>query len=212
MSVFTSLPQPISEALEQARERLESEFASNMRLRWLAAAGVTVLYFGLILVLWNNVADVRNQLTLKQERLARLENQTSETRWPERSNAAQVFASELERKLWPGQTPGLAEADFEQWIRDQLRNSGVEVRQVQLTRSPVQEDRAEVERPALAQVQRIRAKVVAPLNEPALIRLLATAANSPSWILVDQLIIRGGRNERFEIDLTVFYRPPGSAP
>ncbi len=209
MNITASLPKALIDVFEQTRERVETEFASNTRLRWLALSGALVLYLGLVLVLWNNVSDVRGQLRQKQEQLSRLESQTSETSWPERSAAAQSMAAGLEQKLWPGQTPGLAEAGFEQWIRNQLENEGVEVRQVQLTRSPVQEDRSEVSRPSLQQIQRIRAKVVAPLNEAALVRLLSSAAENPSWVLVEQLIVRGGRNERFEIDLTVFYRPPG---
>lgn len=210
MNIPIALPKALADVIEQTRETLESEFASNTRLRWLAVASVFVLYLGLVLILWNNVTAARSELVLRQERLDRIEIQTSETRWPERSSAAESMATSLEQKLWPGQTPGLAEAGFEQWIREQLESQGVEVRQVQLTRSPVQEDRAEISRPALEQIQRIRAKVVAPLDEPALVRMLSGAADYPSWILVDQLIIRGGRNERFEIDLSVFYRPPRS--
>ena len=210
MNISVTLPPSLRQAIEQSRERLETELSSNPRLRWLILGGAFTLYIGVLLTLWNTVTDARIHLTLEHDRLARLEAQVAETQWPTRAESAQVLAANLERKLWPGDTPGLAEAGFERWIRQSLESEGVEVRQVQLTRSPVQEDRSEIARPALAQVQRIRAKVVAPLDEAALIRLLSVAAENPSWILVEQLIVRGGRNERFKLDLAVFYRPPGA--
>ena len=58
-------------------------------------------------------------------------------------------------------------------------------------------------------IQRIRAKVIAPLKEAGLIRFLKSTSEKNSWIIVEKLIIRSGRNDRIEMDLSTFYLPKG---
>ncbi len=207
MTTIAMLPPSIQDALDRARERVESELTTNARLRWLVAAGALALYIGVLLTAWNDVNASRANLHQTQDRLARLEAQASETRWPDRAQQAQALANALEQRLWAGDTPGLAEAGFERWIRQGLEEQGVDIRQVQLSRGPALDNRNDAAGASLADVQRIRAKVVGELNEAALIRFLSAASENQSWIFVEQLIIRGGRNARFEMDLAVFYRP-----
>ena len=136
MSLRTTLLVPLELQIAQLREKLIQETASNDRLKWLLVASLFVLYLGLILYLSGQSSDAANRYQQSQSRLAQIKIQSEETRWPERAASARDLVAQLEKRLWTGETPGLAEAGFERWIRQTFEQYGVDVRQVQLTRAP----------------------------------------------------------------------------
>ena len=52
-----------------------------------------------------------------------------------------------------------------------------------------------------------RAKVITPLKESGLVKFLNIASQNDSWVVVEKLIIRAGRNDRIEMELSAFYLP-----
>lgn len=207
MSIRTSLLDPLELQFAQLREKFIHETASNDRLKWLLIASLFILYFGLVLYLLGQSSDAENRYQQSQSRLAQIKIQSEETRWPQRAASAQELVAQLGQRLWTGETPGLAEAGFERWIRSTFDQYGVDVRQVQLTRGPAAESGLDFGQQDTNPIQRIRAKVISPLNEAALINFLNDAANHDSWLIVEQLIVRPGRNARLEMDIATLYRP-----
>ncbi|NKB43835.1 MAG: hypothetical protein GKS03_06105 [Alphaproteobacteria bacterium] len=207
MKTRFAIPDSVRTLTNQARENFEREFAANDRLKWLLSMGAVFLYLALILYLSGQSDSAKRDLQFSQAQLSRISAQAEETRWPERAVTAQALINGLEERFWPGETPGLAEAGFERWIRRTFEQHDVQVRQVQLTRSSVLEDEVDTGSTTLSSMQRIRAKVTSPLNEAALIRFLDDAAMNESWIFIEQLIVRPGRNPRLEMDLATFFRP-----
>lgn len=198
--------------LRQLQVRFEQEFAANDRLKWLASISITLLYTAFVLYIAGQAGEARNELNLAREQLSQIRAQALETRWPDRTTQAQALISDLEKRFWSGSTPGLAEAGFERWIRQTFDQHGVQVRQVQLTRGPILENGLGAQKPTLSSVQQIRAKVISPLDEIALVRFLNDAASHKSWLVVEQLIVRPGRNPRLEMDLATFFRTPQPNP
>ncbi|MEQ9112548.1 MAG: hypothetical protein RIF37_13715 [Rhodospirillaceae bacterium] len=202
MDKYTTL-KTISPKVKTLMLDFKAELRANERLKWLVLIIGCLLYIGPVIYLENLSSKTKAETQSSQAKLAQLKAQVSETRWPERAAEAEQFVSQLEQRYWPGDTPGLAEAGFERWIRTNLERHGMEVRQVQLSRGPVANINTNSE--TLSSLQHIRAKVLAPLEEVGLIRFLNDTATSQPWVIVEKLMIRPGRNARVEMDLmTVF--------
>ncbi len=202
------IPEPIKNLVSRSIDKVSQEIAGNERLRWLLCLSGLVLYLALLLYASGLSDDAQRSLELSQSQFARIKVQTEDTQWPERAAEAEQLVADLEKRLWPGETPGLAEAGFERWIRRTFEEYGVQVRQVQLTRGPALEDRGDFTTTNLPSIQRIRAKIISPLNEPALVNFLNDSANHQAWVVVEQLIVRPGRNARLEMDLATLFKTP----
>ena len=202
--------QPFSTLLTDLLQRTVTEFESNERLKWGLIAAIFIMYTALTNYFSEQAEKAKLAYLDSQNQLNILTAQISETRWPERAVQARSLVEKLNAQFWPGETTGLAEAGFERWVRQSFDRYGTEVRQVQLTRGPVQENQNEYRSETLSDVLVIRAKAIGPLKEDALISFLNDAAQNPSQIIVEQLIIRSGRNPRFEIDLATFIRTGSS--
>lgn len=208
MITHISIPEPLKALISQSTDRFSQEIAGNERLRWLLGLSGLILYVALILYVSGLSDSAQRSLQLSQSQLARITVQTEDTQWPERAAEAEQLVADLEKRLWPGDTPGLAEAGFERWIRRTFEEHGVQVRQVQLTRGPALEDRGDFTTTNLPSIQKIRAKVISPLNESSLVNFLNDSANQKAWVIVEQLIIRPGRNARLEMDLATLFKTP----
>ena len=202
-----TLPTSLKDRLTPLLKIVSSELESNERLKWLLLAGFLIAYLALLLFTIEQYDRTDLRLTQANTQLSRLLGQSREAGWAERAKEAQSTVDLLSQRFWPGETSGLAEAAFERWIRQTFEKYGTEVRQVQLTRSPALEDESVVQKSVLDDVRKIRAKVIGPFREDAVIQLLSDAAEHSSWVIVEQLIIRSGRNPRFEMDLATFSRP-----
>lgn len=205
MKLSLVFPSSLKDLASESFERLEKELEKNERLIWLFGLGIAVLYMSFVLYLADQSDQAERRYISTQARLTQLQTQTSGEDWAKKAADAVAYNNTLTERFWPGDTPGLAEAGFERWIRQTMDGYGIAVRQVQLTRGSVLEDEVGFETTALSSVERLRAKVIGPLNEPALIRFINDAAFHDSWVVVEQFVARGGRSDRFEIDITTYY-------
>ncbi len=210
MKLDQLVPQPVTILFSRLSQKTVAEFESSERLKWGLLAAAFVIYLAMVTFFSEQADKSRLRYLDSRNQLNILTTQVSETRWPDRAIQAASMVEELETRFWPGETTGLAEAGFERWVRQRFEQYGTEVRQVQLTRGPALEDQSEFYNGTLLDVLRIRAKAIGPLREDALIQFLNDTAQNPNWIVVEQLIIRGGRNPRFEIDLATFIRTGNS--
>lgn len=206
MNLSRYIPESLQAQVAELVDSVVSEFETNERLKWIMLGGIFVLYLSFVIFLANRATDARIGFISAQNQLTRLTSQTLETGWAERAETAETLVKRLDGQYWPGETTGLVEAGFERWIRQTLEQHGIDVRQVLLTRGPALEDQSEFIEGPLSSSLKVRAKVIAPLVESGLIRFLDDAAANSSWVIVEQLIIRSGRNPRFEMDLATFSR------
>jgi hypothetical protein len=206
MKTNLRFPEPLKLLAVQANNKLEEAFSANDHLKWLIVISGFILYLGFVLFLVDQSRTARDDFELSQTRFSQIIAQVKETRWPQRAAEAEALIVSLEQKFWPGETPGLVEAGFERWIRQTLEQHGIEVRQVQLTRGPAFEGNVGFGTDTLPSLRRVRAKVIAPLNEAGLIRFLDDAASNQSSVIIEKLIVRAGRNARIEMDLATVFK------
>ena len=185
-------------------ENFRSELQSNDRLKWMLVGGAFVIYLSLIGFLIRQSNDARQDYIVGRNQFLRLDQQASEIGWLERATKAEDLLDTLDDQFWPGNTTGLAEAGFERWIRQNLDKYDTEVRQVLLTRGPAVEDEMDLIPDPLRSALKIRAKVIGPLNEAGVIQFLNDAGKHTSWIIIERLAIRDGRQPRYEIDLSTY--------
>jgi hypothetical protein len=200
------IPDSLEEQWNSFLESASSELQSNERLKWILLGGTFVLYLSMVAFFANQANDSQRNYLQERDQLARLTTQASESGWPQRSITAESLVNSFTNKFWPGETTGIAEAGFERWIRQSFDRYDTEVRQILLTRGPALADEADYMQGHLSEVLKIRAKVISPLNEAGLLRFLEDAGTHSSWVVVEQLIIRDGRNPRFEMDIATYSR------
>jgi hypothetical protein len=197
-------------ALDYVRRHVSQEVVSNERLAGLlGAAGVLILLSGLY-GLWSLTSSMGNQLEVSKATLARLQAEASSDAWPARLEAARALKTQLTVQLWDAPTPGLAEASFETWLRNNFSRHGGTLQQVQITRSPAL-GRDGQPSATLAGLQRMTAKVIAPFDQRVLVNVLADAADAEKIIIVDRVIVRAGANSRLEMDISTFIRSAEAA-
>lgn len=212
MTQRLTLPEPIKLIVADARERVERELESNERIKWILAVGILTLYLSFVLYLAGESSDAQSRFIQTQTRLSQLETQITDKGWKQRAADAAQVRDELRSKFWKGDTPGLAEAGFERWIRQTMAEHQIDVRQIQLTRSPVLDTQTDLSTTELSSVQIIRAKAIGSLNESGIVNFLNDASTHESWVVVEQFIARGGRSDRFEMDIATYFKPEQQAP
>jgi hypothetical protein len=195
----------------QIRALIEARFGSELVLTERAKIGLVTSAALIILAAWLGlngwVGHIESGYHDTKFNLARLKAQVESGAWSERRNQSHVLKSVLEDRLWTAETPGLAEAGFERWIRDRLARNKVDAQQIQVRRVPLLHAAAgEEANNVLANLQRMTAKVVMPFDEAALVDFLADVSESNKVMTVDRLIVRAGRNARVEMDLSTFFR------
>ena len=175
-------------------------------------AKLLVGLIGLVLVLSVTIAIASAADHAKREyrtnRIAyeRLRTQVQTGSWAERRAQSQALKLTLEERFWIGNTPGLAEAGFERWLRDRLTKYKTEPQSISVRRVAVTPPGTDANsRDPLATVERMTAKIMMPFDQASLVGFLADIAESERVMVVDRLIVRAGRNPRTEIDVSTFY-------
>ncbi len=197
-------------ALEM-RAKILNRFGQDLvvtgRLKVLLVGATTILVFSAFIGLNSLVESVENRQVRSQIDLERLKEQIETSSWEERQNQSQVLKSILEERLWTAQTPGLAEAGFERWLRERLAQHHMEPQQLQIRRVPVtaEPDAGVAEHP-LAGVQRMTVKILVPFDQTGLLGFLADISSGNETLVVERLIARSGRNSRIEMDVSAFFR------
>ena len=213
------IPQPIREAASNLRDRFMERYGKDMvlsdRLKAMIAAVAAILFLSSLLGLHQLVITLERHYIRAQTDMTRLQSQIRTNIWQERRQQGQVLKSVLEERLWTAQTPGLADAGFEKWLRDHMGRYKMEpIQQIQIRRVPV--SRAGASSPGtapdkLSEIQRMTAKLVLPFDPQGLSNFLADVAEGEKTVVVDRLSVRSGRNARVEMDISAFYWSPGKS-
>lgn len=97
--------------------QFQQQANANPRLRWMlwAVLYIFLIYFALSLGEWR--AEQQQGINQLQRTASKLQQLKSETEWPERQAAETEVAQQLSQRLWKAKTPGLAEADLQNYLR-----------------------------------------------------------------------------------------------
>lgn len=200
--------------LQKLLDRLQAEVHRRIgpivltdRLKALISAVGALLIFAALFGLHQTVGSLERDYERVQIDKARLEAQIEAGGWEERKQQSQVLKSVLEERLWVAQTPGLADAGFERWLRDRLTPHRLEpIAPIQVRRIPLVRPTQGGEESPLSNVQRMTAKLILPFDASGLVQFLADIADADKAVVVDRMIVRSGRNARIEVDVSAFYR------
>jgi hypothetical protein len=200
--------------LQKLLDRLKAEADARIgpviltdRLRTLVSAAGGLLVLAALFGLHQMVSSLERGYERAQIDKARLEAQIRTGGWEERKQQSQVLKSVLEERLWAAQTPGLADASFERWLRDRLTPHKLEpIAPIQVRRIPLTRQTQTSETSPLSTVQRMTAKLILPFDGSGLAQFLADIADADKAVVVDRMMVRSGRNARIEMDVSTFYR------
>jgi hypothetical protein len=205
---FPTLARLLERAAAEAHRRFGRDLVLTDRLKTLLSVAAGLLILAMLVGTHQMVSSLERDYDRVQVEKARLEAQIKSGGWSERRQQSQVLKSLLEERLWAAQTPGLADASFERWLRDRLSPHRLEpIAQIQVRRVPLTRaaQPGETEGP-LSNVQRMTAKLILPFEGAGLSHFLADIAEADKTVVIDRMIVRAGRNARVEIDVSAFYR------
>lgn len=207
-SSFPTLNKLVDRLRAEITRRIGRDIVLNERLKLLISGVVALVVISALIGMHQFTGGLERDYAKVKVDLARLEAQIAAGGWEERKQQSQVLKSLLEERLWSAQTPGLADASFERWLRDRLTPHKLEpIAQIQVRRVPLvrQAQPGEPEN-ALSTIQRMTAKLVLPFDGPGLAQFLADVAEGDKAVVIDRLVVRAGRNARIEADVSAFYR------
>ena len=201
---MTAADTTIRDAVTNAQRWLDKQFLQVERLRPMIAAA-SVVVFVIMLAVTIGIARQQGQnLSTAQTSLARLKQQISEGSWADRKRESETLRFQLYQRFWSAETAGLAEASLERWLRERIEKLGVRPDTIRVQRAAVTAAADTSANAPLAGVQRMTAKVIMPFEPEALIDVLSAAASFEKILVVDRLLIRGGRNALIEMDISTF--------
>jgi hypothetical protein len=207
-SSFPTLHKLLDRLRAEIARRFGRDVVLNERLKIMISGIVALLILSALIGLHQFTRALERDYARTKVDLARLEAQIASGGWQERRQQSQVLKSLLEERLWTAQTPGLADAGFERWLRDRLAPHKLEpISQIQVRRVPlVRQTQPGEQANPLSTIQRMTAKLVLPFDGPGLTNFLADVAEGDKSVVIDRLIVRAGRNPRIEADVSAFYR------
>lgn len=210
-----NIPAPLKKAFDDLRARFMERFGRDLvmsdRLKVMIAAVAVILLLSSLIGLHQLVTSLERQYVRVQTDMTRLQSQIRTNIWQERKQQSQVLKSVLEERLWTAQTPGLADAGFEKWLRDRMGRykmepiQQIQIRRVAVSRAPAA---AGAGTDKLAGLQRMTAKIVMPFDPQGLNGFLADIAEGEKTVVIDRLTVRAGRNPRIDLDISAFYWSP----
>jgi hypothetical protein len=212
MARIMKIPAPVKKVIDDLHIQFTTRFGRDIilsdRLKALIAAVAFILLVSGVIGLHQLVASLEHGYVRAQVDMTRLESQIRTNVWQGRKQQSQVLKSVLEERLWTAQTPGLADANFERWLRDRMGRYKMEpTQQIQIRRVAVNKSSPGAG-DKLAAVQRMTAKIVLPFDPQGLNGFLADIAEGDKTVVIDRLNVRAGRNARVEMDISAFYWSP----
>lgn len=207
-NTFPTLQKLLDRLKIEVRSRIGRDIALTDRTKALISVVAGLVMVSALIGMHQLVSSLERDYERVQVEKSRLETQIKSGGWQERKQQSQVLKSLLEERLWAAQTPGLADASFERWLRDRLSPLKLEpIAQIQVRRVPlVRQAQPGEQENALSTIQRMTAKLVLPFDGAGLSHFLADIAEADKAVVVDRLIVRAGRNARVEMDVSAFYR------
>jgi hypothetical protein len=205
---FPTLQKLLDRIKAEVHSRYGKDLVFTDRVKTLMSVAAGLVILAMLIGAHQLVSSIERDYERAQIDKARLESQIKAGEWGGRKQQSQVLKSLLEERLWSAQTPGLADASFERWLRDRLSPHKLEpIAQIQVRRVPlVRASQPGDQENPLSTVQRMTAKLILPFEGPGLAQFLADIAEADKAVVIDRMVVRAGRNARVEVDVSTFYR------
>ena len=183
--------------LSAIRDNALAEITSNRRLAWMLLAIGMVLIALLLDACWGHLQHQANELQALQDRRARLESLSGSTEWFARAEESREALSTLEAGIPSAQSPGLAQALFQGWLRE--RTSGMDGSVF-----------TEVATPQVVEgtdgLLRVTGTVSGRSHRNTVIDLIRRAEAASDLITVDAFSVPADADAGFSITLSAYYR------
>lgn len=180
-----------------ARGQLEAELSTNPRMKWILLLLAGCLALAIIVSVMRVGAALETRVEQTRDELVSLRKIAKETDWPQRLNDTRLLRSQIEDRLWVAETAGLAEANFETWLRSVFVSSEMSPRRLSVQVAPI----GKADDVYLGDILQLSARVVIPFSRDGLIKFLRTASTYQKVVVVDELVIKTGRNPGVEMQL-----------
>lgn len=185
-------------------KKLVAEVRANPRLQIGLALSALLLLGWVFLVLGDWRKAQVQQLEQGRQRLVQVKQLAGEKVWLERADTARRLADVLDAEVPPARSPGLAQADFQGWLKE------IVDRQVGTLRLDVQTP-SYVDDPA--DVVRVTAVVSGGMEPQRVWQMIHRIEAGTSLVTIPILIVRSdGANNTFSLTVQGYYRLPAPRP
>ena len=144
-------------------------------------------------------AQIKRQQQL-QGAINRNRQYAGEQQWPERARQAGVTLVNAETRLWRTASPGLAQAEFHDWLQTTLKQASATMLQVDMSNTQAKSS------PDNQGLYSITAKVSFEFSPTGFREWLVAVTGADKQIIIDQLLIRQEPRPRIEAQLIAPYR------
>ena len=164
----------------------------------LAALAFTLAIAGLA-ALDSGDREIRRQLTQEQFLAARLGQVGATDLWHQRRAESDQWRLQAEGRLWEAETDGLAQANFQSWIAEQAKQTGIRLTDI----------RTSINTPANnpLKLRQISAQLTGRFEAEGFFKLLETVTTHDRLVVVERLEIQIAPVPHFEMVLGAFLRP-----
>ena len=190
--------------LPPAVQKLVAQVGANPRLQ----AGLVLMamlvagWVFLVLGDWRN--EQLQRLEQVRQRLAQVRQLSGQTVWLQRADEAQRLADVLDAGISPAASPGLAQADFQGWLKQIVDSQGVALRLDVQTPTFLDEP---------ADVVQVTAVVSGGLDPQRVWQMIHRIESRTAVVAIPMLTVRSdGANKTFSLTVQGYYRLPAARP
>lgn len=182
------------ERLQPLREQIRA----NPRLQIGLVLILLIVLSYVLLVLGDWRAEKVDELAQARARLTQIQGLAEQQEWPERAESAQQMAAVLRAEIPAASSPGLAQADFQGWLREIVGQPS--------DSSPRLDVQAPVELEAPAGVVRVSATISGALPPNRVLQMINRIEGRTNLATIPAATIRSdGRNQTFSLTVHAFY-------
>lgn len=178
-----------------------SELKNNARLRIGIALILAVLWLYFILLMRDALDNGAREYRGSSVTLGKLQSVVQEGDWAERLAAAKTLQAEMESALWRGDSSGLANASFQDWLNQQMQLAGVARPTVSVGAGSETEPSSGIE-----DLWHVRAKMTFDFNSDSLNKLLGQIGAHPQHVVIESLHVTKEPIPRVEIMASAYFQ------
>lgn len=174
---------------------LVSDLRSNGRLRVGLALIVAIVWLYELLDLQDRNAIVLDQYKQTALQLARFGGQQNQKQWSARADSARAALSIAESGLWHNATLGLAQAETQDWLTQQLHSVKAVSYLVKVAESEAGPDKKSGKSDGPPDLSQVRAKLEFKSDPKVLNNLLLRMSTSAHQIIVESMLVNPTKTE-----------------
>lgn len=184
-------------------EQVRQEWRQNRRLRLGGLVVAVVLGLHAVLVLSDRQQVLAETYQREAGLLARLEEASRESAWPERAGQGEAALAALRATVPEVRSSGLAQAELQAWLSGQAAAGGL--------MEPRVRTEATLDVPDQPELWQVIARLDAIVPAGRLEGFLRALSTGLPWIQAERLDVTEGRETRLGLIVRAYYRKPAEA-